>query len=116
MFIEKKNIVLEKSLSLALKIIGLTSKLEKVNRVLANQLLRSGTSVGVNLNEAQAAISKKEFIAKVSIAAKEIRETKYWLYLVFTSNLIEADKEIENLVEEIIKLTTSIIKTAQKEN
>ena len=75
--------------------------------------MRSGTSVGANLNEAQAALTKKEFIAKVSIAAKEIRESKYWLMLLTESNLIKKDSELENLVDEIIRLTTKIIKTSQ---
>ena len=111
---EKKNIVLEKSFQLALKIIKLTTELSKTNRILAEQILRSGTSVGANLNEAQASLTKKEFIAKVSIAAKEIRETKYWLMLLTESNLMKKDSELENLVDEIIRLTTKIIKTSQE--
>ena len=111
---EKKNIVLEKSFQLALKIIKLTTELSKTNRILAGQILRSGTSVGANLNEAQAALTKKEFIAKVSIAAKEIRETKYWLMLLTESSLIKRDNELEILVDEIIRLTTKIIKISQE--
>lgn len=113
---EKKNIVLEKSFQLALKIIKLTTELNKKNRILADQILRSGTSVGANLNEAQAALTKKEFIAKVSIAAKEIRETKYWLLLLTESNLINKEVDIENLVDDIIKIITKIIKTSQENN
>jgi four helix bundle protein len=113
---EKKNIVLEKSFQLALKIINLTTELRKKNRILADQILRSGTSVGANLNEAQAALTKKEFIAKVSIAAKEIRETKYWLLLLTESNLINKEVDIENLVDDIIKIITKIIKTSQENN
>lgn len=116
MYEEKKNIVLEKSFQLALKIIKLTTELSKTNRVLADQILRSGTSVGANLNEAQAALTKKEFIAKVAIAAKEIRETKYWLMLIIQSNLISRDIELEELVDEIIRLTTKIIKSSQENN
>lgn len=113
---EKKNIVLEKSFELALKIVKLSSELSKKNRVLADQLLRSGTSVGANLNEAQAALTKKEFIAKFSIAAKEIRETKYWLMLLTESGLIKRDEELETLVDDIIKIITKIIKTSQDSN
>lgn len=116
MYTEKKNIVLEKSFQLALRIIKLTTELSKSNRVLADQILRSGTSVGANLNEAQASLTKKEFIAKVSIAAKEIRETKYWLLLLTESKLIERDIELEELVDEIIRITTKIIKSSQKTN
>lgn len=114
MYEEKKNIVLEKSFQLALKIINLAAVLSKVNKVIADQILRSGTSVGANLNEAQASLTKKEFIAKVSIAAKEIRETKYWLMLITQSNLINKDIELEELIDEIIRLTTKIIKSSQK--
>ena len=113
---EKKNIVLEKSFQLAIKIIKLTTELSKINRILADQILRSGTSVGANLNEAQAALTKKEFVAKVSIAAKEIRETKYWLMLLTQAKLINRDTELEVLVDDIIKLTNKIIKTSQENN
>ncbi len=113
---EKKNIVLEKSFQLALKIIKRTTELSKTNRILADQILRSGTSVGANLNEAQAALTKKEFIAKVAIAAKEIRETKYWLMLLTESNLMKRDVELEVLVDDIIKIVTKIIKTSQENN
>ncbi len=116
MHVEKKNIVLEKSFQLGLKIIRLTTELSKKNRVLADQILRSGTSVGANLNEAQAALTKKEFIAKVSIAAKEIRETKYWLMLLTESKLVERDTELEELVDEIIRIITKIIKSSQEAN
>jgi four helix bundle protein len=113
---DKKNIILEKSFQLAFKIIKLSSELSKTNRILADQILRSGTSVGANLNEAQAALTKKEFIAKVAIAAKEIRETKYWLMLLTESYLIERDIELETLVDDIIKIVTKIIKTSQENN
>jgi len=116
MYEEKKNVVLEKSFQLALKTIKLTTDLSKINRVLADQLLRSGTSVGANLSEAQAAITKREFIAKVAIAAKEVRETKYWLLLVTQSDLIKRDLELEELVDEIIRLTTKIVKSSQQNN
>lgn len=116
MYAEKKNIVLEKSFQLALRIIKLTTELSKTNRILADQILRSGTSVGANLNEAQASLTKREFVAKVSIAAKEIRETKYWLQLLTESKLIERDIELEELVEEIIRITTKIIKSSQVNN
>ena len=116
MYEQKKNVVLEKSFQLALKTIKLTTDLSKINRVLADQLLRSGTSVGANLSEAQAAITKREFIAKVAIAAKEVRETKYWLLLITQSDLIKRDLEMEELVDEIIRLTTKIIKSSQQNN
>lgn len=116
MYVEKNNIVLEKSFQLALKIVKYSTELSRINGVLANQILRSGTSVGANLNEAQAALTKKEFVAKVSISAKEIRETKYWLMLITELGLMKRDIEIEILVDEIIKLTTAIIKSSVLNN
>ena len=68
------------------------------------------------MSEAQAAITKREFIAKVAIAAKEVRETKYWLLLVTQSDLIKRDFELEELVDEIIRLTTKIVKSSQQNN
>jgi four helix bundle protein len=82
MYEEKNNIVLEKSFQLGLIIIKITTELSKKNKILADQVLRSGTTVGANLNEAQPALTKKEVIVKVPIAAKEIRETKYCLMLL----------------------------------
>jgi len=86
--------------------------------VLSKQLLRSGTSIGANVNEAQAAISKKDFIAKMGIASKEARESKYWLMLLRDSNYIDPNKQkVQSLfaeIESIIKITTSIVKSGQE--
>jgi len=83
--------------------------------VLSKQLLRSGTSIGANIEEATAGISKKDFIAKMSISSKEARETRYWLKLIDKSNLVEIDVNEElKLVEDLINILTSIVKTAQK--
>lgn len=83
--------------------------------VLSKQVLRSGTSVGANVEEAIAAQSRKDFIAKMSIASKEARETKYWIRLLERSGFIIYDygmllKEIE----EIINILTAIVKTSQQ--
>ena len=79
--------------------------------------MRSGTSVGANINEAQAAQSTKDFIAKMSIASKEARESKYWLDLLVETDFLELEKPyVVSLLEEnleIIKLLISIIKTSQ---
>jgi four helix bundle protein len=83
--------------------------------VISNQLLRSGTSIGANIEEANAAQSKREFISKLSVAAKEARETKYWLRLTQNSKKIEINCEEAIVInEEVIKLLTTSIKTAQK--
>ena len=76
----KENIILTKSFDFSLKIIGLYKLLREKNEfLLSKQLFRSGTSIGANIEEAIAAQSRKDFISKLSIAAKESRETPYWL-------------------------------------
>lgn len=85
--------------------------------MLSKQLLRSGTSIGANVNEAQAAQSKADFIAKMSIASKEARETQYWINLLIeTDYLISKALHVESLQQEsaeLAKLLTSIVKTSQ---
>jgi four helix bundle protein len=80
-------------------------------------LLRSGTSIGANINEAQAGQSKNDFIAKMSIASKEARESKYWIKLLIKTGYLDAvdghTKSLLNKIEEIVKLLTSIVKTSQ---
>jgi len=66
-------------------------------RILLNQLLRAGTSVGANLEEADSAASRKDFIHKISISKKEARETKYWLELISQSGLIINQKDKQDL-------------------
>lgn len=111
----KKNVIQEKSFDFSLSIIELYKKLKAENEfVLSNQILRSGTSIGANVEEATAGISKKDFVAKLSISSKEARETRYWLKLLKFSSLTEinVDKELSD-IDEIIKILTSIIKTSQ---
>ncbi|MCX6148998.1 MAG: four helix bundle protein [Ignavibacteriales bacterium] len=111
-----KSIVKEKSFQFALSIVALYKKLINDNEyVISKQLLRSGTSIGANVEEAQAAQSGKEFISKMSIASKEARESNYWLRLLNESQLTKIN--LENYIkdsEEIIKLLTSIVKTTQQ--
>jgi four helix bundle protein len=108
--------VKEKSFRFSLLIIELYKKLTSEKEyVISKQLLRSGTSVGANIEEANAGVSKKDFVNKMSIASKEARETLYWLRLLNESKLvnIEVHKEINN-VNELIKMLTSIVKTTQE--
>ena len=117
---EKRNKILELSFDFALEIIELTRYL-KLNKefVISNQLLKSGTSIGANVSEAQAAQSTKDFIAKMSIASKEARETEYWIRLLEKSNTINAYKNksvLYDQIHSIVKLLTSIIKTTQEKN
>jgi len=85
--------------------------------VISKQILRSGTSIGANVEESTAAQTKKDFITKISIASKEARETRYWLRLLKKSQLVSGnyDKYL-NDIDEIIKISTSIVKTAQLKN
>ncbi|MDT0689668.1 four helix bundle protein [Salegentibacter sp. F188] len=79
---ERKNAILEKSIEFSLIIIEFCEILEgKRKYVIANQLLKSGTSIGANIHEAQNAESRIDFIHKIKIALKELEEVKYWLVL-----------------------------------
>lgn len=116
---KQENIILDKSFTFAVRIVKLYKHLsdEKKEYVLSKQLLRSGTSIGANINEAQAGQSKADFIAKMSIASKEARESKYWIdLLVETDYMNNEDNYVQSLIkdiEEIIKLLTSIVKSSQ---
>lgn len=111
---DKPNLIVTKTFNFSKEIINLYIHLKKDKIYeLASQVFRSGTSIGANVEEAQAAQSKKDFISKMSIAAKEARETRYWLRLLNETPLTE--KETKNLLselEEIINILTKIIKTS----
>ena len=111
-----ENKILEMSFDFSLQIISLYKQLtDKKEYVLSKQLLRSGTSIGANIEEANAAQSKKEFIAKMSIASKEARETRYWLNLLDKSKLVDIDYTIHlTSAEHIINILTKIVKTSQE--
>jgi four helix bundle protein len=115
---KKDNIIREKSFDFALKIIALYKILtEGKEYILSKQLLRSGTSIGANVEESTAAQSANDFIHKLSIASKEARETKYWLMLLQKSQLFDYDYSIYlKEIDEIINILTSIIKTLQEKN
>ena len=112
----KENIVKTKSFDFALKSINLYKKLIAINEfVLSKQFLRSATSIGANIEEANAGYSKKDFSAKMSFASKEARETLYWLKLLEAGNFIEFEfKELKTDCEELIKLLTAIVKSTQE--
>lgn len=109
------NVVKEKSFSFALESIELYKHLLKQNEyILSKQFLRSATSIGANVEEAQSAESKKDFLSKMSISLKEARETKYWLLLLLKSKTISSEYEtLLNQCEELIRLLTSITKSAK---
>ncbi len=84
--------------------------------VLSKQLLRSGTSIGANVHEAQAAQSKKDFVAKMAIASKEARETDYWLRLLEKAGFFVDYPKKDDIMSEnaaIINILTKIVKTSQ---
>lgn len=85
---------------------------------LAKQIIRSGTSIGANVEEADAGESKKDFVHKLSIALKEAQETRYWLRIIIEAALL-ADKEIQNLLkesDELVRIINTIIKNTMKGN
>lgn len=110
-----KNIVQEKSFAFALDVIKVYKEMLKQNEyIISKQLVRSATSIGANVEEAQAAQTKKDFAAKMSIASKEARETKYWLRLMMESKLIVFDfSDLLRQCNDLINLLTSIVKTSQ---
>ncbi|MBU0479619.1 MAG: four helix bundle protein [Proteobacteria bacterium] len=112
------NEIVERSMAYALRIIALYRELQKddVGRVLGKQLLRSGTSIGANVNEAQGGQSKADFIAKMSIAQKEALESIYWLKLFGKAEVISADR-LQDLMDEagqLTKILSAILITAKK--
>ena len=118
--IENTNPLVKKSYDFALTIIGIYKNLiaSKKEFVLSKQLLRSGTSIGANVSEANGAISKADFSAKISIAYKESLEVKYWLSLLKDSEYLELEA-FQNAFEkadELSKIMFSILKTTRIKN
>ena len=113
-----KNVIYDKSFAFAVKIVLLARQIRdsKKEYELASQFLKSGTSIGANVSEAQKAQSKKDFISKMYIAAKEASETLYWLRLLDATDIIDNKtfKDIYKDAYEIDRILTSIIKTSQK--
>ena len=112
----KPSIVKEKSYAFALRIITLTQGLRDQKEFeIARQILRSGTSIGANVEEALAGISRADFISKMSIASKEARETNYWLRLLRDSKIVAESKisPLEKESLELVRILTAIVKTSQ---
>src|SRR6266849_7471941 len=109
----------ERTFQFAQQVVKLCQVLDQapgVSRTLANQLLRSGTSIGANVEEGQASQSRADFIAKYSIACKEARETHYWLRLLVASEVV-AESKLRDLIDEanqLVAILTSIVKTTRK--
>lgn len=112
-----KSIVQEKSFAFALKIVKLYQDHKKKGEfVLANQLLRSGTSIGANVEEALAAQTRKEFHSKMTISFEEARESRYWLRLLKASGLVTYDySDCLKDVEELNRILSAITKSTKEE-
>ncbi|MGB2632005.1 MAG: four helix bundle protein [Minisyncoccales bacterium] len=110
---EKDNLIQRKSFEFALSIIDLYKKLINQNEfIISKQLLRSATSIGANIEEAIGGQSRKDFIHKLAVAAKEARETRYWLKLLDQGKLSDANcAPYLDEIDEIIAVLTKIIKT-----
>jgi four helix bundle protein len=113
--VKEGNAILEKSFQFGLRIIKLNNYLKErnVDRILCSQVLRSGTSIGANAEEAMGGSSKKDFVQKLRIAYREARETKYWLRLLQASNYIEQGLAVSLLedCEELIRILVAILNT-----
>ncbi len=112
------NVIQEKSYAFALRTVKLYQHLveRKKEFVLSKQVLRSGTSIGANVEEALGGQSGRDFLAKFNIAYKEARETHYWLRLLLDSGYL-TDAEAVSMIadcEELLKLSGSIIKTMKQ--
>ncbi|MFZ4776630.1 MAG: four helix bundle protein [Terrimicrobiaceae bacterium] len=110
--------ICDRTFEFAVRVVKLCQTLDEkpgVSRTLANQLLRSGTSIGSNVEESQAGQSKSDFVSKLSISCKEARETHYWLRLLAATNIIPESK-LAALIDEadqLIAILTTIIKNSR---
>lgn len=112
---EKRNEIVEISFEFALRIIEFSEQLEEQRKyVIARQILKSGTSIGANIREAQSAESKADFIHKLKIAHKEAEETEYWLFLCEKAKTYPSpSQEIKAQLLSIQKLLNKIISTSK---
>jgi len=112
---ERRRDILDRTFRFAVRVVRLCQALDKMPgpaRTLARQLLRSGTSIGANVEEAQAGQSRADFRSKYSIACKEARETHYWLRLIAECDILPAARltEIAQECHELIAILTTIVK------
>ncbi|HLP86908.1 MAG TPA: four helix bundle protein [Candidatus Paceibacterota bacterium] len=114
---KEDNVIKNKSYNFSLKIIKIYQDLTKDKKefILSKQLIRSGTSIGANIEEAIGAQSRNDFISKISISYKETRETHYWLQLLTDSNFLNKQQS-DTLIydcEELLKILGSILRTSK---
>ncbi|MFN8294671.1 MAG: four helix bundle protein [Chitinophagales bacterium] len=112
-----KNLIVNLSFEFALQIIDYCELLEtKKKYVISNQLLKSGTSIGANVKEAQNAESKNDFIHKLKIALKEAEETEYWLLLCASAKQYPNPEDLSDKIKSLLKVLTKIINTSKNNN
>ena len=113
-----KNILKQKSFDFAVLVVKWCKGTKTVysDRILINQLMKAGTSIGANIREAEFAQSRNDFISKMSIALKEANETEYWLLLLKESRLLSDNdcEQLHQLVSELIRMLISTVKTSKK--
>ncbi len=113
--IRRNGPIVQKSLAFSIEIIKFSDLLnERKKFIISNQLLKSGTSIGANVFEAQYAESRLDFIHKMKIAQKEANETIYWLTLCETMEDMKVPQETSNILNEIIAILSKIIVTSKK--
>jgi len=111
---DKENVIVEKSFQFAIKIVLYCELLEdKKKFVISRQLLRSGTSIGANVREAQNAESKADFIHKIKLAAKEADETEYWLLICKNTPSYPFEEQLLIDVQELLKILSKIISSSK---
>jgi len=111
------NLIRDEAFSFALQIMGLAKMLRQEKEYdLSSQLWRAGTSIGANVEEAQAGQSRADFLAKMTIASKEAREALYWLRLADKGKIISAEEiaPVREQCERIVRILTAIVKTGRE--
>ena len=113
-----RSIVAEKAFEFAVEIVTMVRQVqsEHCEYVLSRQVLRSGTSIGANIEEALAGQSRRDFVAKMSIASKEARESAYWLRLMGETELLSASHaaRLQRSCRALCRMLTSIVKTSRE--
>lgn len=116
----KESILIDKSISFAARIVKLNQYLikNKKETIISKQIVRSGTSIGANINEANYGQSKADFISKMHIALKETAETEYWIKLLYKSEYIDEKSSISLLTDclELKRILIASINTAKSKN
>jgi four helix bundle protein len=118
---ERRRDIVERTFRFSVRIVKLCQALDEqlgVGRTLSRQLLRSGTSIGANIEEAQAGQSRADFLSKYSIALKEARETLYWLRLIGECEILAPLRlaEITQECNELVAILTTIVKNTRSES